>query len=462
MKKLWNMVPGIAWAASLIVCLVVASVPAVRDLGARAGPLALLPAGGSNSAVTGRVMDQRDPRLLEQVLSAAKPEQAPCAGTTRPGGSASAGGAGALLPASRAEELAGLGDLAGRFRLPGEFEPLEAVVLAPSLRLEGVEPWSVCATIAALKDPLPVIGLVRDEEEEAELKAALRERGLSEDSLRLVRIPYESSWIRDYGPLFLLGRDGLRLVADAQYAYPRRSHDDRVPIYLAELFQVPHFEVPLVFEGGNLLSNGHGLCLTTTAIAERNSRDTRYAVTAYHDYDLAAVRSVLLRAFGFSQVVFLEPLEGEITGHVDMFAALTSPNTVVVGQYHPAVDPVNAALLDRNAAKLRGLPTPHGPLRVERIPMPTNRDRVFRTYTNVLFADGLLLVPSYPGVDYEAEQEAIAIYTRLLPGWRIKQIDVTGIIRKGGGLHCLSVNVPRADRAVAHEDGFVDPARAAE
>ncbi len=455
MKKLWNMVPGLAWAASLIVCLVVASVPAVRNLSPRAGPLALLPGGGSESAAAGRVMDQRDPKLLEQVLSAAKPEPAPSAATARraESGSAAAGGADALLSASRPSELE---NLTGRYRLPGEFEPLEAVVLAPSLRLEGVEPWSVCATIAALKGHLPVIGLVRNEEEEAELKAALRQRGVPEDSFRPVRIPYESSWIRDYGPLFLLGRDGRRLAADTQYAYPSRGADDRVPARLAELFQTRPVEVPLVVEGGNLLSNGHGLCLSTTALAERNSPKTRYVVTAYHDYDLNQIRSILSRTFGFSEIVFLEPLEREKTEHVDMFAAFTSPNTVVVGRYHPAVDPVNAALLDRNAARLEGLPTAHGPLRVERIPMPTNRDGVFRTYTNVLLADGLLLLPSYPGVDEEAEREAVAVYTRLLPGWRIERIDVSGMIRKGGGLHCLSVHVPKADRAAAHAHGFVE------
>lgn len=459
MKKLWNIWPGLAWAASLIVCLVAASLPGVRNMAPHAGPLGLWLGGGSKSAVGGRVMDQRDPKLLEQVLSAAGRQQAPSPGPAEPGESSAAGAAAALFPAPGALKLE---DRTGHFRLPGEFEPLEAVVLAPSLRLEGVEPWSVCATIAALKDHLPVIALLRDEEEEAELKAALRERGLPEDSCRPVRVAYESSWIRDYGPLFLLGRGGQRLVADAQYAYPWRIQDDQVPLHLAELLELPHFEVPLVFEGGNLLSNGHGLCLTTTCIAERNSRDTRYMVTAYYDYDLEQVRGVLMRAFGFSQVVFLEPLEGEITGHVDMFAALTSPNTVVVGQYHPAVDPVNAAVLDRNAARLEGLATPHGPLRVERIPMPSNRDGVFRTYTNVLFADGVLLVPSYPGVDYEVEKEAIALYARLLPGWRIERIDVSGMIRKGGGLHCLSVNVPKANGAIAHADGFVNSVPAAE
>jgi len=455
LKKLWNLVPGLAWAASLIVCLVVASVPAVRSLAPRECPLALLPSRGTPSAVAGRVMDQRDPELLEQVLSASRAE--PKAGDAAEGSDASSSslsrGAADLF---ESDSVVAVEDVTGRFRLPGEFEPMEAVVLATSLRLEGVEPWSVCATIAALKDHLPVVALVRSEEEEAELKAALRERGVPEDSFRPVRMAYDSSWARDYGPLFLLGRDGRRLVADGEYACPERESDDRVPWHLADLFRAEHAAVPLVFEGGNLLSNGHGLCLTTTAIAERNSRKTRYVVTAYHDYDLDQVRRILSRAFGFSEVVCLEPMQRELTEHVDMFAAFTSPNTVVIGQYHPAVDPANAAILDRNAARLEGLPTPHGPLRVERIPMPTNRDGVFRTYTNVLFADGLLLLPSYPGIDDEAEREAVALYQRLLPGWRIERIDVTGLIRKGGGLHCVSVNVPKADRAVAHLDGFVE------
>jgi hypothetical protein len=101
----------------------------------------------------------------------------------------------------------------------------------------------------------------------------------------------------------------------------------------------------LTMEGGNLLSNGRGLCVSSTTLIEQNKM---------RGYDLQVVGSILQSDFRFKQWTYLPPLAGEPTGHVDMFVTLTSPTTAIVGQYDPRDDAVNARqLYDVDAAAPR-------------------------------------------------------------------------------------------------------------
>jgi hypothetical protein len=64
----------------------------------------------------------------------------------------------------------------------------------------------------------------------------------------------------------------------------------------------------------------------------------------------------------------------------------------------------------------------------------------------VVFANGILLTPGYGELDPRGHRAATEIYGRLLPNWRIAQIDVSGLIVNGGALHCISMNAPRLVR----------------
>ena len=66
---------------------------------------------------------------------------------------------------------------------------------------------------------------------------------------------------------------------------------------------------------------------------------------------------------------------------------------------------------------------------------------VWRTYTNLLFAGPVVLVPVYSGVDREGRERALEIYRRLMPEREIIAIDCSDLIRLGGALHCITMNV---------------------
>ncbi len=124
-----------------------------------------------------------------------------------------------------------------------------------------------------------------------------------------------------------------------------------------------------------------------------------------------------------------------------MFALFISRNTVVVGEYDPRVDPENAAILDRNADYLAKLQTSSGAMRVVRLPMPAHDDGIWRTYTNVIFANGALLVPIYDDADAMEQRQALSTYRELLPRWEIIGVNASRIIGSNGALHCISMNL---------------------
>jgi agmatine/peptidylarginine deiminase len=125
-----------------------------------------------------------------------------------------------------------------------------------------------------------------------------------------------------------------------------------------------------------------------------------------------------------------------------MFCTFTAPDTVVVARCDERIDPQNAAILDRNAQRLAEVKTPCGPLKVVRLPMVSARDtQRCLTYTNVIYANGLLLVPSYAGTVREVEEQVQQTYRQLLPGWEIRRIEADALLDAMGSLHCISANL---------------------
>lgn len=321
----------------------------------------------------------------------------------------------------------------GNLRMPGEFERQEAILLAAhELATEHSELFLNLVRAASPRATVAV--MVRSDSEKDTVAALLNESGTDRAKVTILDVDHDTMWVRDYGPVFVEDESGDRWVVDAGYVYCDRERDDRVPGGVAAQFGAFVIPSTLELDGGNVLSNGHGLVLTTTSVLEPESRETQ---------NEALVRKTFKDLLGASQVVLLEPLKGESSGHVDMFAMFTAPDTVLMGYYDKEEDPENAGILDRNAEKLNGLPTPAGPLSVKRIPMPSHEDGIWRTYTNSIFVNGALLMPDYEDVPRSVRNTAIDTLKCALPRWDIVPINVSGIIESGGALHCIAMQIPR-------------------
>jgi agmatine/peptidylarginine deiminase len=337
-----------------------------------------------------------------------------------------------------------------RWRMPGEFERQEALVIGCAGLIRNM-PQVFINLIKALAGRIRVVCLVNQEDEvlaEVLLAAAKLPKGAAE----IARLPSVSMWARDWCPIPALDLSGCRTLLGLELRHLRTSANESAEPELARLFGSEVIRIPLTLEGGNVLTNGDGLCVTSTTIFPKN---------AARNLDHAQLGSVLANYLGATQWAYLDPLSGETTGHIDLFCSFLAKDLVVVGQYPANVDPVNAAVLDRAADILASLKTSVGPMRVVRIPMPPPVDGRYRSYTNVAFANEVLLVPMYPGIDDHLDRKALSIFRELLPDREIVGIDIMEMSTLGGGLHCMTWNVCAAGVASDGGSGMIDDGPAA-
>ena len=310
------------------------------------------------------------------------------------------------------------------FRMQAEFERQSALLV--SGRLAESAPDVLRELGQAAQGCVPLVILVNHHFDLEDSERLLR--GTEGNGNRFLFVTHDTIWTRDYGPAVVVDRTEA-LMVDAIYE-PERADDDAVPAAVARFASVLSRRTSLRIPGGNLLTNGKGLCITTTRVQEENPDQTQREIA-----------DSIADVYGANVIAILEPLDGEATGHVDMFATFTDDQTVVVGKYAPDVDPENAAILDRNAEKLASIRVGNRRLRVVRISMPERSDELWPTFTNVVYANGKLLVPIYESTTPQQRQEIKALYSSLLPGWQIHFILADDLICCGGALHCVVSNL---------------------
>lgn len=242
----------------------------------------------------------------------------------------------------------------------------------------------------------------------------------------------ESFWTVDYGPYFVEDGDGVLSIVDPRY-YFGRINDDAIPAKLGSLLGVNVFRPDVDWEGGNLFSDGAGTCFSTGIHIAENLPQTQ-----------AQIEDHMLDFFGCQKVIWLKPLLGEGTGHIDMFFKNASATTILLGEFDPADDDVNAAVLEENLQILQNETNAAGDsFDILRVPMPAPDPQFefFRTYMNGIIVNEIVLVPVFPDAD-EHEAAALSVFETAFPDKTVVPIDSTGIIDWGGSIHCVTRTRP--------------------
>jgi len=322
-------------------------------------------------------------------------------------------------------------------RLPGDFEFPGTLVLACRELIEGQQYQTLAEILRAAEGKTPVLLLANNPGEQFAIRNNLGPLDIDITKLQFLKAAHESSRIGQYGPLWV-ERPGKRpALIDAPRHPIEQRGGQQVPYDLAEALDLPVVRLAMYVSGGNLISNGQGLAITTTAILDQN---------ADLGWDEEIIRPMLREALGIEHLVILRTLEGEPTAHVEWFAAFTSADTVVVGRYDARVDERNADILDANASDLAQVKLDADKtLRVERIPMPPRSPGVWRSYTPIVFLSDALLVPVYPGHDPEGEKQALETYARRLPSHKQVLIDARPLEAAGVTLRSLVLRLGSAN-----------------
>lgn len=259
------------------------------------------------------------------------------------------------------------------------------------------------------------------------------------EGVDVVAIPLDDSWVRDSGPIFVTDGGPRRVGVDFGFnAWGEKFHpyaDDaayaeRVLAHLGE----ERAGAPLILEGGSIAVDGAGTLLTTEQCLLHPSRNpgmTREEIEA-----------ALIEWLGVERVVWLGQglvEDHDTDGHVDNCAAFLGPGRVLIQTVADDENPNWAGARENVArAQAAGLEVVEFPFLpyVEHDGPPT-----VIPYTNFYVCNGAVIVPV---AGAETDAEALAQLGSLWPGREVVPVPGTTLAHGGGGVHCITQQVPAA------------------
>ncbi|MFZ5755498.1 MAG: agmatine deiminase family protein [Pseudomonadota bacterium] len=273
----------------------------------------------------------------------------------------------------------------------------------------------------------------------------LRLRSVREENLCFVHVPYNDTWVRDYGPITVADGDRLALRDFGFNGWGNKFEaglDNNVTRELAAqgLFRPAIDTVPLFLEGGSIETDGRGSLLTTSACLlspERNPQLSR-----------SDTERELKRILGMERILWLDHghLAGDDTdSHIDTLARFCDARTIC----YVACDDRDDEHYDDLAAmqeQLRSLRDADGnPYQLVPLPWPGGKyaedgHRLPASYANFLIINGAVLAPTYRD---GADQDVLKTLARCFPQHKVIGIDCLPLIRQHGSLHCVTMQLPQ-------------------
>ncbi|TVQ87203.1 MAG: agmatine deiminase family protein [Chromatiaceae bacterium] len=339
-------------------------------------------------------------------------------------------------------------------RLPAEWEPQAGVMLTwPHPATDWVDDLTAVEALylrltALITAREAVLICCHDGSEAARVASTLAAAGITPGRVHLAVAASNDTWARDHGPLTVLADDGSPRLVDFRFngwggKYPA-DLDDRIAarLHAGGLFGAAGLTSSrLVAEGGALECDGAGSLLLV--------RRTLLDPARNPGWDEAAITAELQRLLGCDRLLWLDrgQLSGDDTdGHIDTLARFCAPDCICHAVSDDADDPDHAALAAL-AAELAALRQRDG-RRYRLLPLPqpapihaADGRRLPAGYANFLIINGAVLLPVYgdPNDAIAARQLATAF-----PDRQIEPLDCRPLIRQGGSLHCISMQLPAA------------------
>ena len=301
--------------------------------------------------------------------------------------------------------------------------------------------------LAALTPHETVNLLVDDENTENSVRE--RCRFGSSTNIRFHQLTTVDSWIRDYGPNFLVGDRHNQAFNDWIFnawgnKYEDLKKDDRIPQLLEDQLKLPRFEPGIVMEGGSIEVDGEGCVLTTEQCLLNKNRNPHLSKTEIEDF---------LKAYlGVSKVLWLgEGIVGDDTdGHIDDIARFVAPGLIVCAVEDDPND-ANYELLQDNLRRLELMTdSKERGFEIVTLPMPgivggtstdtRNLDRLPASYANFYIANSVVLAPVF---GHENDLRAVETLQRLFNDRRVVPINCEPLVWGMGTIHCVTQQQPR-------------------
>ncbi|AOE85480.1 agmatine deiminase family protein [Pseudomonas sp. TCU-HL1] len=337
--------------------------------------------------------------------------------------------------------------LAASWYMPDEHGPQERVILAFAASSRVWQGWETAVnnTIAQLARTIakyqPVTVLCRA----SQLSQAKSKCGTT--NTEFLTIALDDVWVRDYGGCFVVdGAGGLGLV-DFNFngwgGKQTAANDTRVADTLSYEMEASYIRSALVGEGGGIEVDGHGTAIMTESCWVNSNRNPGMS--------RGQIEAELKANLGLRKIIWLPGIKDkDITdAHVDFYARFVKPGVVIANldndpkTYDYAVtrkhlEILNAAT-DADGRKLvvHTLPPP---LTKRSTPYTDNNPDFAPGYINYLPINGAVIAPQFG--DAAADKYCKDLLTKLYPGRVVEQINIDPIAAGGGGIHCVTKNLP--------------------
>ncbi len=346
-------------------------------------------------------------------------------------------------------------------RTPGQWEENQAVVITwaafPSIQRQLVQHiQQECEVWIVTLDSNTV-------------KNNITSNGGSLTNVKFIHSPYNSIWVRDYGPnsVYLAGVDSLVFI---DWTYNRPRYDDNsVPDSVGSQKNIPVYSMSaapndLVHTGGNFMADGFGTGFSSHLITDEND-GTGFSQQAKTG---AEINALMNNYMGIETYIKMTTLPYDDIHHIDMHMKLLNEEVLLVGEFPEGISDgpqieLNIQYIQDNYLSAFGTP-----YKIVRIPMPPNAagtaypgapfgNGYYRTYANNIIVNKSVIVPIYRE---EYDTIAIRILQEAMPGYNVVGIDAddTGanLVSQGGVLHCITKEVAVADPLLISHQNLPD------
>ncbi|WP_328320177.1 agmatine deiminase family protein [Streptomyces sp. NBC_00388] len=332
---------------------------------------------------------------------------------------------------------------AGEWRLPGESHPHELTFMAwPTRRIWASDIHGVRDDIAGIAravarfEPVTLLANAQD------VKDAERACGTG---VTVVPVPVDDLWMRDTGPDFVLGPQGIAGVDLGFNGWgDKQTHarDARIARRILDSKRIKRIQAPVTGEGGGIEVDGQGTLLATESCWANDNRNPGQS--------RAGIERAMKALFGVTTVIWVKGAKGhDITDyHIDALARFSEPGVVVMSTppgdaprdvWTRAYEQARAVLEQARDARDRRLEIVELP---EATDLDGHSEDFLASYVNYYVCNGGVVLPRFG--DTRADRNALSVVQELYPGREVVQVPVDTLGEGGGGIHCSTKQLPKS------------------
>jgi agmatine deiminase len=327
-------------------------------------------------------------------------------------------------------------------RMPAEWSPHERTLLAWPVRrnLWGPHYDRACAAHAAVAravvvhEPVTMVAAPTD---------AAAARLACGPGVEVVALPIDDSWIRDSGPIGVLGPRGERAVVDFVFngwgdKFRPWDSDDALAARVAEHLGLSCYRAPFVLEGGAVAVDGNGTLIATEQCLLHPNRNPGLTRTQIEDglHRYLGAERVIWIPFGLAD-------DDDTDGHVDNVACFVAPGVVLVQGCDDRSRPDHDRLAINRRCLAGATDAAGRSLEVVEMPVlpfvPTGRGLRAVPYLNAYVANGVVVVPV---AGHRADDRMLDVLAGCYPGREVVSVPGAILAHGGGGVHCITQQVP--------------------